>query len=82
MILEDKRRVTSHYDKNEVLPNVEGVVVSMQEYRANRRKIHDCDIHHALHADMFIEESGKDSDDEHEDGSVEHDVEDSSEDSE
>ncbi|XP_023769787.2 uncharacterized protein LOC111918343 [Lactuca sativa] len=47
-ILEDEGRAICRYNENEVLPNVEGVAVGTQEYRVNRREVHNCDIHQAL----------------------------------
>ncbi|CAI9288268.1 unnamed protein product [Lactuca saligna] len=52
MILEDEGRAICRYNENEVLPNVKGVVVDTQEYRANRREVHNRDIHHALRVDL------------------------------
>ena len=52
MILEDEGRVICRYNENEVLPNVEGVVVGTQEYRVNRREVHNRDIHQTLRADL------------------------------
>ncbi|CAI9260394.1 unnamed protein product [Lactuca saligna] len=52
MILEDEGRAICQYNENEVLPNVERVVIGTQEYRVNRREVHNHDIHHALHADL------------------------------
>ncbi|CAI9262082.1 unnamed protein product [Lactuca saligna] len=48
MILEDEGRAICRYNVNEVLPNVEGVAIGTQEYMANRKELHDHDIHHAL----------------------------------
>ncbi|XP_042752034.1 uncharacterized protein LOC122194835 [Lactuca sativa] len=52
MILEDEGRAICRYNENEVLPNVEGEVVGTQEYRVNRREVHNRDIHQALRADL------------------------------
>ncbi|XP_023752086.2 uncharacterized protein LOC111900429 [Lactuca sativa] len=52
MILEDEGRAICRYNENEVLPNVEGVAVGTQEYRVNRRKVHNRDLHQALRADL------------------------------
>ncbi|CAI9279633.1 unnamed protein product [Lactuca saligna] len=52
MILEDEERVICRYNENEVLPNVEGIAVGTQEYRANRREVQNRDIHHALRVDL------------------------------
>ncbi|KAL7607230.1 hypothetical protein Lser_V15G14986 [Lactuca serriola] len=46
------KRAICRYNENEVLPNVEGVAVATQEYRVNRREVHNRDIHQALHADL------------------------------
>ncbi|CAI9301908.1 unnamed protein product [Lactuca saligna] len=51
MILENKGRAICRYNQNEVLPNIEGVAVGMQKYRANGREVHNRDIHHALCTD-------------------------------
>ncbi|KAL7603965.1 hypothetical protein Lser_V15G19236 [Lactuca serriola] len=52
MILENVGRAICRYNENEVLPNVEGVAVGTQEYRVNRREVHNHDIHHTLRADL------------------------------
>lgn len=52
MILEDEGRVICRYDENKVFQNVDGVVIGMQEYRANRREIHDRDIHYSLSTNL------------------------------
>ena len=52
MILEDEWRAICWYNENEVLLNIEEIVVGTQEYRANRKEIHDHDIHHVLCADL------------------------------
>ncbi|KAL7613966.1 hypothetical protein Lser_V15G07147 [Lactuca serriola] len=52
MILKDEGRAICRHNENEVLPNVEGVAVGTQEYRANRREVHNRDIRHALRADL------------------------------
>ncbi|XP_023743030.1 uncharacterized protein LOC111891185 [Lactuca sativa] len=52
MILEDEGRAICRYNENEVLPNDEGVVVGTQEYRVNRREVHNRNIHHALRVDL------------------------------
>ncbi|CAI9271330.1 unnamed protein product [Lactuca saligna] len=52
MILEDEGRAICRYNENEVLPNVEGVAVGTQEYRANRGEVHNHVIHHAIRADL------------------------------
>ena len=51
-ILEDEGRAICRYNENEVLPNVEGVAVGTQEYRVNRREVHNRDIHQTLRADL------------------------------
>ncbi|XP_023762982.1 uncharacterized protein LOC111911436 [Lactuca sativa] len=45
-------RAICRYNENEVLPNVEGVAVGTQEYRVNRREVHNRDIHQALRDDL------------------------------
>lgn len=50
MILEDEGRAICRYNENEGLPNVEGVAVGTQEYRMNRREVHNRDIHQTLRA--------------------------------
>ncbi|XP_052622373.1 uncharacterized protein LOC128127733 [Lactuca sativa] len=52
MIFEDEGRGICRYNENEVFPDVEGVVVGTQEYRANKREVHNHDIHHILRADL------------------------------
>ncbi|CAI9278057.1 unnamed protein product [Lactuca saligna] len=52
MILEDEGRAICRYNENEVLPNVEGVAVGTQEYRVNKREVHNRDLHQALRADL------------------------------
>ncbi|CAI9302279.1 unnamed protein product [Lactuca saligna] len=52
MILEDEGREICRYNENEVLPNVEGVAIGTQEYRVNRREVHNRDLHQALRADL------------------------------
>ncbi|XP_023762362.1 uncharacterized protein LOC111910771 [Lactuca sativa] len=47
-----RRKSDMPIQRNEVLPNVEGVVVGTQEYRVNRREVHNRDIHQALRADL------------------------------
>ncbi|CAI9277349.1 unnamed protein product [Lactuca saligna] len=47
-----EERAICWYSEKEVLPNVEGVTVGTQEYWANRIKVHNRDIHHALCADL------------------------------
>ena len=52
MILEDERRTICRYNENEVLPNVEGVAVGTQEYKANRKEVHNHNIHHTPRVDL------------------------------
>lgn len=40
------------YDENEVFPNVEGVTVGTQKYRAIRREVYDRDIHDLIRANL------------------------------
>lgn len=52
MILGDEGKTIRRYDKNKVLPNVDGVAVSMKEYKRNKIEVHDHDIHHSLCVDF------------------------------
>ncbi|CAI9275078.1 unnamed protein product [Lactuca saligna] len=52
MILEDEGRTICRYKGNEFLSNLEGVAIGTQEYRANRREVHNYDTRHALCADL------------------------------
>nr|KAJ0197660.1 hypothetical protein LSAT_V11C700380240 [Lactuca sativa] len=53
MILKDEKRAICRYNENEVLPNVERVAIGMQEYKTNKKKVHDGDIYHALRSDLM-----------------------------
>ena len=52
IIFEAEERVIYRYNENEVLPNVEGVTIGTEEYRANKSEVYHRDIHHAFRADL------------------------------